>query len=55
MQQISDYLVDWAEQLRKLAASQSDRKTQKKLHALADECGRVTLLMTPEREVIRLH
>ena len=55
MMDISDYLVDWAEQVRELAAQQRDSKVQQKLVALADECGRVTLLMEPERRISRLN
>ena len=55
MMNISDYLVDWAEQVRALAALQTDQKTQKKLVALAEECGRITMLMEPEREIMRLN
>ncbi|MBV9331115.1 MAG: hypothetical protein JOZ55_06145 [Alphaproteobacteria bacterium] len=55
MMKINDYLVDWAEQVRTLAVQQSDKKTQKKLMALAEECGRITLLMEPERDLTRLH
>jgi hypothetical protein len=55
MMNINDYLVDWAEQVRALAIAQSDRKTQKKLIALAEECGRITMLMEPEREILRVH
>jgi hypothetical protein len=55
MMNISDYLVDWAEQVRALAAAQRDSKMQQKLVALAEECGRITLLMEPERQITRLN
>ncbi len=55
MMNISDYLVDWAEQVRALAAMQRDSKMQQKLVALAEECGRITLLMEPERQITRLN
>jgi len=55
MNNINDYLVDWAEQVRSLASQQTDHKTRKKLVALAEECGRITLLMEPEREITRLN
>ena len=55
MMNISDYLVDWAEQVRALAAQQRDSKMQKKLVALAEECGRITLLMEPEGKIVRLN
>ena len=55
MMNINDYLVDWAEKVRAIAAQQSDKKTQKKLVALAEECGRITMLMEPEREIVRLN
>lgn len=55
MNNINDYLVDWAEKVRALAAQQTDKRTQKKLVALAEECGRITLLMEPEREIVRLN
>jgi hypothetical protein len=55
MMNINDYLVDWAEQVRALATSQTDKKTQKRLIALAEECGRITMLMEPEREILRVH
>jgi hypothetical protein len=55
MMNLSDYLVDWAEQVRALAEQQDDRKMQKKLVALAEECGRITMLMEPESRITRLH
>lgn len=55
MMDISDYLVDWAEQVRAIAAQQRDNKVQQKLVALAEECGRITLLMEPERKITRLN
>jgi hypothetical protein len=55
MMNINDYLVDWAEKVRAIAAQQPDKKTQKKLVALAEECGRITMLMEPEREIVRLN
>ncbi len=55
MMNINDYLVDWAEQVRALATAQTDKKIQKKLIALAEECGRITMLMEPEREILRVH
>jgi hypothetical protein len=55
MNNINDYLVDWAEQVRALAIQQADKKTQKRLIALAEECGRITMLMEPEREIMRLN
>ena len=55
MMNISDYLVDWAEQVRAVAAQQRDSKVQRKLVELAEECGRITLLMEPEREIARLN
>jgi len=53
--QLTDYLVDWAEQVRALAAEQTDKRVQKKLAALAEECGRISLLMDSETDVKRLH
>jgi hypothetical protein len=55
MMNINDYLVEWAEQVRALAIAQTDKRTQKKLIALAEECGRITMLMEPEREIQRVH
>jgi hypothetical protein len=55
MMNLSDYLVDWSEQVRALAALQRDSKMQQKLVALAEECGRITLLMEPERQITRLN
>jgi hypothetical protein len=55
MMNINDYLTDWAEQVRALAVQQTDKKAQKKLMALAEECGRITLLMEPEREILRFN
>jgi hypothetical protein len=55
MMDISDYLVDWAEQVRAIAAQQRDNRVQQKLVALAEECGRITLLMEPERKITRLN
>jgi hypothetical protein len=55
MMNLSDYLVDWAEQVRAIADEQRDSKMQKKLVALAEECGRITMLMEPERQISRLH
>ena len=37
MMNINDYLVDWAEKVRVLAAQQTNKRTQKKLVALAAE------------------
>src|SRR5438445_12737245 len=42
MMNISDYLVDWAEQVRALTAMQRDSRMQQKLVALTDECCRIT-------------
>jgi hypothetical protein len=55
MMNLSDYLVDWAEQVRAIADEQRDSKMQKKLVALAEECGRITMLMEPESRISRLH
>lgn len=55
MMNLSDYLVDWAEQVRAIAAQQRDAKVQQKLVELAEECGRITLLMEPERDISRLN
>lgn len=55
MMNLNDYLVDWAEQVRALASQQTDKKMQKKLAALAEECGRITLLMESETEIRQLH
>jgi predicted trehalose synthase len=55
MMNLSDYLVDWAEQVRALADQQRDSKMQQKLVALAEECGRITMLMEPESQISRLH
>ena len=55
MNNLNDYLVDWAEQVRALAAEQADNRTRKKLAALAEECGRISLLMETETEIRRLH
>jgi hypothetical protein len=55
MMNINDYLVDWAEQVRALAVAQTNKKTQEKLIALAEECGRITMLMEPEREILRFN
>jgi hypothetical protein len=55
MMNLSDYLVDWAEQVRAIAEQQRDVKVQQKLVELAEECGRITLLMEPERDISRLN
>ena len=55
MMNLTDYLVDWAEQVRAIAAGQTDKRVQKQLAKLAEECGRISLLMESETEIKRLH
>jgi hypothetical protein len=54
--ELTDYLADWAIELRTVAAEQRDSKTKKKLLALAEEAGRITLLaVLPAHEKVHLN